>query len=126
MTITTTCLSRFVPAVVEGGPRRCQGQTLPKLIPLPGHLAELQEDGVQVVAGMSVVINGWGRGGRFAVYRGTYDKKPSTRGVSYSTRTAKYVSDYPIITRRKTLNLAMIFGICHFNFSKTYCAESNA
>lgn len=33
---------KFAPGVIEGGPRRCQRQTLPKLISLPGHLAELQ------------------------------------------------------------------------------------
>lgn len=36
----------FAPAVVEGGPRRCQSQTLSELVPLPGHLAELEQDGI--------------------------------------------------------------------------------
>lgn len=80
----TTFQSRFVPAVIEGGPRRCQRQTLPKLIPLPGHLAELQEDGVQVVAGVTVVVNGWGRGGSFTVYRGTCNNEPIR--VTYDTQ----------------------------------------
>lgn len=39
----------FAPAVVEGGPGRCQRQALTELIPLPGHLTELEQDGVQVV-----------------------------------------------------------------------------
>lgn len=57
-----------VPAVVEGGPGRCQRQTLAELIPLPGHLAQLEQDSVQAVAGLPVVVDGWGRGGRLAVH----------------------------------------------------------
>lgn len=60
---------RSVPAVVEGGPGRCQRQTLAELVPLPGDLAELEQDGVQVVAGRPVVVDGGGRGGRLAVDR---------------------------------------------------------
>lgn len=69
---------RFAPAVVEGGPRRCQRQTLTKLIPLPGHLAELQQDGVQVVTGMPVVIDSWGWGGCFTINRRTWNGKHIT------------------------------------------------
>lgn len=57
-----------VPAVVEGGPGRCQRQTLAELVPLPGDLAELEQDSVQVVAGWPVVVDGWGRGGCLAVH----------------------------------------------------------
>lgn len=57
----------FAPAVVEGGPGRCQRETLAELIPLPGHLAELEQDGVQVVTGWPVVVDGRGWGGCFTV-----------------------------------------------------------
>lgn len=72
--------AEFAPAVVEGGPRRCQRQTLAELIPLPGHLTELEQDGVQVVTGWPVVIDGWGWGGRFTVNRRTCNSEHITRG----------------------------------------------
>ena len=60
---------RVVPAVVEGGPGRRQRQALAQLVPLPGHLTELEEHGVQVVARRPVVVHGGrGRGGRLAVH----------------------------------------------------------
>lgn len=55
------------PAVVKSGARRRQSQPLAELIPLPGHLAQLEEDGVQAVAGRPVVVDGRRRGGRLAV-----------------------------------------------------------
>lgn len=50
-----------VPAVVEGGAGCCQGQALAELVPLTGHLTQLGQDGVQVVTGWPVVVEGWGR-----------------------------------------------------------------
>ena len=70
----------FAPAVVEGGPGRCQRQALAELVPLPGHLAELEQDGVQVVAGWPVVVDGWGWGRRFTVNGRTCDSEHITGG----------------------------------------------
>lgn len=68
-----------VPAVVEGGPGRCQRQTLAELVPLPGDLAELEQDSVQVVAGWPVVVDGWGWGGCLAVHGRACDSEPVSR-----------------------------------------------
>lgn len=59
------------PAVVKGGARCRQRQPLAELIPLAGHLAQLEEDGVQAVAGGPVVVDGRRRGRRLAVDGGT-------------------------------------------------------
>lgn len=57
-----------IPAVIKGGAGRCQRQTLAELVPLPGDLAELEQDGVQAVAGWPVVVDCWGGGGCLAVH----------------------------------------------------------
>lgn len=80
----------FAPAVVEGGPGRCQRQTLAELVPLPGHLAELEQDCVQVVAGWPVVVDGWGWGGRFTVNGRSCDSEHITGGWDHcSAHTGK-------------------------------------
>ncbi len=80
----------LAPAVVEGGPRRSQRQTLTELVPLPGHLAELEQDGVQVVAGWAVVVDGWGWRGCFTVNGRTCQSEHITGGWDYrSAHTGK-------------------------------------
>ena len=72
---------RALPAVVEGGPGRRQRQALAQLVPFPGHLAELEEHGVQVVPRRPVVVHGrWGRGGGLAVHGRTYRREGETEG----------------------------------------------
>lgn len=90
------------PAVVEGGPRWRQRQALSELVPLPGHLAELEEDGVQVVAGWPVVIDGRGWGGRLAVNGRTCGVQHIVRGRSYLSQRKTVVINQGVMLNQRT------------------------
>ena len=58
--------SGTVPAVVEGGPGRGEGQPLAQVVPLPGHLLQLEQHRLHVLPGVAAVdlrVAGRRRGG---------------------------------------------------------------
>ena len=71
-TLTSTCVYvslgvRCLPAVIEGGTGRGEGQALSELVPLTGHLPQLEQHGLQALGGRPLVLERRrGRGGGFA------------------------------------------------------------
>lgn len=52
-----------VPAVIEGGSRRGESQTFAQLVPLTGHVSELEQDRLHLLVHLVAVHVGRRRGG---------------------------------------------------------------